>query len=426
MTKERKPRRPRISVITPLAPTGMPYIQEAWESLRDQEGAPAWEWVLLPNGGAQVPGNISSDRRVRVYDGSDHTGNIGRLKREACAAARGDILVELDHDDILMPDALAAINAHVRHGAEMVYSDFAEFKDGTFEPNHYSGAYGWKIGQAVKYNGRVFVPMIAPPVTPQNMRLIEWAPNHVRAWTAASYSYVGGHDATMRVGDDFDLTTRYYLSGRKIERIPECLYLYRVHPGQTVAMRNPEIREASTAIYNRSVWKLAEKFAADEGLMKVDLGGAIDPPAGYTTLDRGAGADIATDLDARWPLKDGSVGVIRAHDILEHLHDPIHAMNEAYRVLAPGGWLMIQVPSALGQGAFQDPTHCSFWVPNSFWYYTDRKYSRYIPAFMGRFQKSRVQQFFPSDFHRENNIPYVEAHLIALKDGYEPMGEVLI
>jgi hypothetical protein len=37
----------------------------------------------------------------------------------------------------------------------------------------------------------------------------------------------------------------------------------------------------------------------------------------------------------------------------------------------------------------------------------------------------RIIEWFPDDWHKTNNISYVEAHLIALKPGYKPMGEVL-
>jgi hypothetical protein len=115
----------------------------------------------------------------------------------------------------------------------------------------------------------------------------------------------------------------------------------------------------------------------------------------------------------------------RAHDAVEHLADPIHTMNEAYRVLAPGGFFMIEVPSTNGLGAFCDPTHRSYWNKLSFRYYTDRSFARYVSAFRGRFQVSRIIEWFPSDWHRAENVPYVEAHLFALKDGYRPMGDVL-
>jgi hypothetical protein len=46
-------------------------------------------------------------------------------------------------------------------------------------------------------------------------------------------------------------------------------------------------------------------------------------------------------------------------------------MSEAFRVLKPGGTFDIDVPSTNGMGAFQDPTHKSFWNVNSFLYYNE-------------------------------------------------------
>ena len=104
-------------------------------------------------------------------------------------------------------------------------------------------------------------------------------------------------------------------------------------------------------------------------------------------------------------------------------------MNEAYRVLAPGGWLFIDVPSTDGRGAFQDPGHVSFWNENSFWYYTNRDFARFIqPKYKGRFQASRVITWYPTEFEKQNDIPIVQADLIDLKPPYSDrfVGEILI
>lgn len=75
------------------------------------------------------------------------------------------------------------------------------------------------------------------------------------------------------------------------------------------------------------------------------------------------------NLELCWPWEDGSVGHILANDIIEHLPDKIHTMNEAWRVLQPGGTFEMFVPTTDGRGAWQDPTHCSYWNVNSFFYY---------------------------------------------------------
>lgn len=91
-------------------------------------------------------------------------------------------------------------------------------------------------------------------------------------------------------------------------------------------------------------------------------------PSGYTCIDL-VNADIIADLNEKWPLEDNSVDEILARDAIEHLKDPIHTMNEAWRVLKYGADFCITVPSTDGRGAFQDPTHVSFWNENSFLYY---------------------------------------------------------
>jgi hypothetical protein len=46
-------------------------------------------------------------------------------------------------------------------------------------------------------------------------------------------------------------------------------------------------------------------------------------------------------------------------------------MNETHRVLVPGGRLDLFVPTTDGRGAFQDPTHVSFWTPNDLFYFCE-------------------------------------------------------
>jgi SAM-dependent methyltransferase len=101
--------------------------------------------------------------------------------------------------------------------------------------------------------------------------------------------------------------------------------------------------------------------------------------------------------------------VIRAHDALEHIKNQQLLMSEIHRVLCPGGILLSQTPSTDGRGAWQDPTHVSFWNQNSFWYWT-RMQAKYIHN-TKMFRECKLSTEFPSDWHKENNIPYVIAHL---------------
>ena len=104
--------------------------------------------------------------------------------------------------------------------------------------------------------------------------------------------------------------------------------------------------------------------------MKLNLGCADDHLAGFVNVDLVEPADVIMDLSQPWLWPDGYADEIVAHDIIEHLPDKILTMNEAWRVLRPGGRLNIEVPTTDGRGAWQDPTHCSYWTPNDFKYYT--------------------------------------------------------
>jgi SAM-dependent methyltransferase len=93
------------------------------------------------------------------------------------------------------------------------------------------------------------------------------------------------------------------------------------------------------------------------------------------------------------------------------MKDGLQTMKEIHRCLRHGGWAIIEVPSTDGRGAFQDPTHVSFWNSNSFWYYTRMQQAHFIGAPV-RFQMNRILDYFPTEFHEFHNIRYTKAHLV--------------
>jgi len=422
-----------ISILTPVHKASEQYLSEAYESLTTQT-LPDWEWIIITNGGGTVSEDLIRDKKIKIFpvEDDDPKGEyncIGRLKKYAASQAQGEILVELDADDILMPDSLEEIRRAFEDPAvAMVYSNSAEFKQETWESSAYSNYWGWQ-SRPFFYNGHKLQEMLAWPPGPHMMRFIFWAPNHVRAWRKGAYDAIGGHNEKLKTGDDHELCCRFYAEygARGMRHIDKCLYLYRVHDGNSCRVYNNDVQVQTLQNYLKFSRSMAVRWARDEGLRLIDLGGQFNPWAGFETVDL-VNAEISADLNKKWPFKNSSVGVIKASHVFEHLKDPVHTMNEAYRVLAPGGWLFIEVPSTDGRGAFQDPGHVSFWNQNSIWYYTNRNYSRFIPGYKGRFQNSRTVTYFPTEFEKNNNIPVVQADLIALKPPYDerPVGEVLI
>jgi hypothetical protein len=95
-------------------------------------------------------------------------------------------------------------------------------------------------------------------------------------------------------------------------------------------------------------------------------------------------------------------------------------------VLAHGGLLLSMTPSTDGRGAFLGPDPRGLYNQNSFWYFTQRQYAAFVPQIECRFQLSRLSTYFLTDWHREHDIPYVGANLVAIKDGARQGGFLLI
>jgi FkbM family methyltransferase len=107
-------------------------------------------------------------------------------------------------------------------------------------------------------------------------------------------------------------------------------------------------------------------------MLRVDIGCGDSKPNGFVGVDicPGDQVDIVADISSAFPFEDNTVDELRAYDVVEHLPDRINTMNEIWRVCKPGAKVDIVVPSTDGRGAFQDPTHISFWNINSFRYYS--------------------------------------------------------
>lgn len=402
-----------VSIFTPTHDSK--FLTEAYESLKTQTRTD-WEWIILYNHDAEeIEFNDKRVKSYRVYHAPEW---VGTLKAIACEHATGDILLELDHDDLLMPTAIEDVEkAFEDESIGFVYSNCIH-STGDFQPTQrFDERYGWKF-RTVNVNGHDLDEHIHFEPTPNCISRIWFAPNHLRAFRKSVYDAVGGYNKEMRILDDLDLMCRLYCV-TTFKHIDKGLYVYRVHGENTWLRFNAEIQNNVYRIHDMYIESLAEKWAKDNDLLCVELGGRIGAKKGYTKVDL-IDADIIADLDEDWPFENDSVGVVRAFDIFEHLKNPIHIMNELFRVLAPGGYAIIQVPSTDGRGAFQDPTHVSFWNENSFLYYTDKYFNKFIQCPV-RFQ---VLRLFTSE-KDSGGVCWTTAHLVKLDDSRVP-GEVKI
>ena len=407
----------KFSIITPEHdPKNIPFLIELYESLVQQTYG-NWEWVLYINNQFttnHVPKRILQDDRVKIYQSYDENKNVGALKNRAFTLGVGDVLVEVDHDDILTPDCLQELyNAYQDPEIGFVYSDSATYhmKD-EFIP--YNKDHGWTY-RHYNYKGKELIAMNSFEPSSHSLGFIWYAPDHVRSWRKEVYVKTGGHNPELSICDDHELCIKTYLV-TKMKRIPKVLYIYRITGNNTFLVRNEAIQIKTRELFNQYARQLAEKDAKDNNLMCVDIGGGMNTFPGYYSIDLREEADMVHDLNDGIPLPDNSVGVLNASHILEHLHDKTKIMAEIHRVLAPGGWAFIEVPSTDGRGAFQDPTHVSYWNENSFLYYTNSYLADFIDNKTIRFQEYRRETWFPNEWLKNLNVCVTTAWLIALKD----------
>lgn len=408
----------KFSIITPTHLKNS-FLGDLYESLVAQTYE-NWEWVIYLNGvegGLDALVNypvlvaIKSDERIKIVVSDEINSKIGFNKNKAFHLGTGDVLVEVDHDDMLTPDCLEELyKAFQDPTVGFVYSDSITYHvNNEFTP--YDAHYGWTY-KKVMWRGKEHYSMNSFAPTSHSMAYIWYAPDHVRAWRKNVYVSIGGHNVNLDVCDDHELVIRTYLN-TKMHHINKPLYVYRITGNNTWLERNQAIQDTTRELFKQYAWDLACKDAKDRGLDIVELGGGINPRAGCNINIDLEDGNVTADLNNGIPLPDNSVGVINASHIIEHLNDKHKIMAEIYRVLADDGWVFIQVPSTDGRGAFQDPTHVSYWNENCFWYYTRKDKAMFIRNDKIRFQEFKLDTFWWEP--RSDNIAITDAWLVAIK-----------
>jgi SAM-dependent methyltransferase len=123
---------------------------------------------------------------------------------------------------------------------------------------------------------------------------------------------------------------------------------------------------------------------------RLNVGCGRDIRPGWLNLDVAAlpGVDVVHDLASfPWPFEDSAFDEIVLINVLEHLSDTVKAMNELYRIAAPGGKVTIRVPYWNSPDSISDPTHKALFNEHTFeffdpttprgrerWYYSSARF----------------------------------------------------
>ena len=122
--------RPKFSIFTTCYKS-YDKINRAYDGMKSQT-LKDWEWFLLDDSPEDEHFNFlrdfaKKDKRIRLYKRDCNSGNIGNVKNEAVGLCRGKYVLELDHDDIVLPTILKDAYDVFESDNEIgfVFADFA-------------------------------------------------------------------------------------------------------------------------------------------------------------------------------------------------------------------------------------------------------------------------------------------------------------
>ena len=240
--------RPTFSLFTPSY-NSYDKILRVYKSLQKQTLLD-WEWVIIDDSPDDanfqfLRTNFSDDSRIRFYRRSNNNGSIGNVKNETIGLCRGKYLVEMDHDDELMPYVLQEsadlFNSNPSIG--FIYYDCAcVYENGT---NQWYGdfickGYGGYYSQ--KYEDKWRLVYITPNINNITMSHLVCCPNHPRIWRRDVLLTMGSYCEYLPICDDYEILLRTAVS-TNIAKIHKLGYIQYMNDSNNnfSLIRNSEI-----------------------------------------------------------------------------------------------------------------------------------------------------------------------------------------
>lgn len=274
---------PYFSVFTGCYKTDKDRIYRSYLSMVNQTYS-SWEWVIVDDSPEdhtetwEILKELSNkDHRVkphRIFPVSG--GNIGEVKNRAASLSNGMWLVEMDHDDALMPtlfeDCIKASKEYPDAG--FIYTNPAEpYEDG--EMRKYTNTIGdkkdwyanpnntfvWGYGghRLTTVDGIEYVEHVYPGINPKTIRFNIGMPNHARIWRKDVYDKIGRHNKFISVADDYELIVRTFLN-TKMLHINKLLYLQYNNRNSTVDNNSTDINRKARLIKDYYEQQIHQRF----------------------------------------------------------------------------------------------------------------------------------------------------------------------
>lgn len=204
----------RFSVVTPVYNPPVDVLQEMIDSVVAQDFVD-WELILVddcspdPAVRETLRRAQTADPRVRVVE-RETNGRIVAASNDGVDAARGEFIVLVDHDDLIVPHALSTVQEVLAADptVDYVYSD-----EDKLSPE-----------------GEYYDLFRKPDWSPERLRAQMYT-SHLSVLRTSLVREVGGFHTGFDGSQDHDLVLRVTELARTVVHIPEVLYHWRVVPG---------------------------------------------------------------------------------------------------------------------------------------------------------------------------------------------------
>ncbi|MEG3841772.1 glycosyltransferase, partial [Microcoleus sp. herbarium14] len=207
---------PKISVVMPVYNPQIDFLESAIDSVIAQVYT-NWELCIADDCStdftvAETLKNwAAKDDRIRIQFRTEN-GNISAATNSAAALATGDIILFLDNDDELTPDALGEVALYfaAHPTTDFLYSD----------------------DDKIDTKGRRFAPQFKPQWSPELLLSYMYL-GHLCAVRKQIFEQIGGLRLGFEGSQDYDFALRATEISRHVAHLPLVLYHWRTAPGST-------------------------------------------------------------------------------------------------------------------------------------------------------------------------------------------------
>ena len=239
--------KPDISVIMSVY-NGETYLIEAIQSVINQTFK-NWELIIIndcsTDSTAEILADFSQkDERIKVHTNEVNLKLPASLNK-AISLCCGKYIARMDADDICLPDRLEKQYKFMEENSDVALSScrFMTVKNGVYMSG---GAGGRCDNKALGAMLLVANPILHPGVIAKSEVL-------------KSFNY----DTTLTCTEDLELWTRLVMNNQKIQILPECLLIYRLHDKQitstTLERQHTEVLKIQNKYYSSLLEEMDKK-----------------------------------------------------------------------------------------------------------------------------------------------------------------------